>query len=106
MTSRFVLLGPPVAWTIQGLVGWWLAARVCTSISPSAVRIGIVALSVAALVVSLRATATAYVVWRGRLTDELAQFVTAGELFVGAMFSIGIFWAGLTAFVHACGVVR
>lgn len=106
MTPRFLLIGPALAWIVQGLAGWWIAARVCATLSPAAARVAIAVLSIGALAVAARAATVAYGEFRRRAGDDLGQFVVGGELFVSAMFSIGIFWAGLTLFVHACGVVR
>jgi hypothetical protein len=107
----FGLLGAPLAWTVQHLLGFGFFEGACNSggvlwgIDP---RVWEVAVTAAAGAVALGAEAAAFTVWR----DTRAQaadpaplgrihFFAAGSLAVGAIFLAVILMNGLGAVYQA-----
>lgn len=112
----FALLAPPAAWAVQGLLGWFFGERVCGAMTPGAVRLTVLAITVAALAVSLACAARGWRTWRlsSAVEDPTAadahdrvEFMALGGLFISVVFTIGILWSGLSsAFLKECGRMR
>lgn len=119
----FLVATPALAWSAQGLLGWYLASLACQRrpagagfLSAGGTRAALLVLSLVALGASLAALATA---WRDRrrfagedsspaatLWESIDFLATAGVL-MGVALSIGIFWAGIPSIlVHVCGEIR
>jgi hypothetical protein len=119
----FLVATPALAWSAQGLLGWYIASLACQrhharlgSLSAGGTRALLLVLSLVALGASLAALATA---WRDRrrfagedsspaatLWESIDFLATAGIL-MGVALSIGIFWAGLPSIlVQVCGEIR
>jgi len=112
----FGLVAAPLAWTVQGLLGWFFGERVCVSMAPASVRVTLAVISVAALLVAITGIGTGLRTWR-RASDaphpvhaeawDRVEFMALGGVLVSSAFAIGIFWAGLSsAFLFTCGRVR
>jgi hypothetical protein len=113
---------PPLAWAAQECAGWFVAERACPaaahSLSLSAARVAIGAISLAALAVSLIGLARARRLWRALTTGvgegavvtpagERVRFVVTLALVTSATLTLGMALAGLPAlFIHHCGVIR
>jgi hypothetical protein len=112
----FALLAPPAAWSGQELLGWFFGERTCGSMTPAAVRLTVLGITVAALAVSIAGAARGWRSWRhsSAATDPLAtdaedrvEFMALGGLLVSVVFTIGIAWSGLSsAFLGDCGRMR
>ena len=112
----YALLAPPSAWALQGLLGWAFGERSCTSLTPPTVRWIVAAISVAALIVALIGVRRGWSMWRevSDACDPLVSehrdrvaFMAFGGFLVSSVFSIGIFWNGLSAaFLNDCGRMR
>jgi hypothetical protein len=108
----FGLVAAPAAWTVQGLVGWFVGARICTQMSIGSVRAvgGVVGL--AALLCALAAIVVGRDNWRrasaqGPPAADRVAFLSLGGLFVSVSFAIGIVWALASPLVlDACGAAR
>ena len=106
------LLGAPTAWIVQGLAGWLIGARICAGASVSAVRITLIAVGVAAIVVSTASLAAGLTNWRtvnaeGTSLHDRAAFLAFAGVFVSGAFTVGIVWATLNGlFIDACGGMR
>lgn len=107
---------PPLAWSAQGLLGWYIAARACQlgNLSTIGVRLLLLAVSVLALAITVVALLTARHDLR-RLADsaagtplqESAEFLSSAGFLIATALAVGIVWAGLPAFlVHVCGEMR
>lgn len=112
----FGLLAAPLAWTFQGLLGWWAGERICTDLSITGVRILVAIVSLLALIVALAGVAVAFRAWNAASSAphvvhaeawDRVEFMALGGLLVSSAFTLGIFWAGLPAvMLSACGHVR
>lgn len=115
-SAWFALLAPPAAWSAQELLGWFFGERTCGAMTPAAVRLTVLGISIAALVVSLAGVAYGWRSWRhnSAAADPLAtdapdrvEFMALGGFFVSVVFTIGITWSGLSpAFLGDCGRMR
>ena len=112
----FTLVAAPVAWTIQGLLGWWAGERICADLSVGGAR-GLTALvSMLALIVALLSVATAWRVWGMASSGPHAihaeawdrvEFMALSGLFISSAFTLGIIWGALPSLMlSACGRVR
>ncbi len=111
----FGILAGPVAWTLQGLLGWFFGERICTSMSIGGVRTTMGAIGVIAFAA---AAAGAMAGWRNLRQAagshpahteawDLAEFMSLAGLLVSSVFALGIFWAALPALMLShCGHVR
>lgn len=105
----FALLAPPAAWTFQEWLGWYFGQRTCTTLTPTSVRWILLAVSLAAVAVTLSGVVRGWGVWRHGDPDhrDRVAFMTFGGLLVSGIFTIAVIWAGLsTAFLSDCGVMR
>lgn len=117
----FAVIAPPLAWSAQGLLGWYFSSHACDRGGPSwgplsegGVRTLLFAMSLAALALTLAALWTGYRGWRrlhaagpGDGMRESAAFLAAVGVMAGTALAIGIFWATLPSLlVHVCGAVR
>lgn len=108
----FGLLAAPFAWSVQGLLGWFFGARICTQMSIGSVRtivglIGIVALAVAVggLLVGIGNWRVA--VREERVAEDRVEFMSLGGVLVSGAFVLGTFWGALNAvFINVCGGAR
>jgi hypothetical protein len=106
---RFGLLAVG-AWIGQGLLGWWMGARICAPSSVPMVRTVLAGVGVLALAVSVlslvRSSRTWRVVRRTPEQDAFA-FLAFASVFVCGTFSVGILWSTLNAFfITGCGAMR
>lgn len=107
--TSFALLAPPAAWAVQEWLGWFFGQRTCTALTPAAVRWVLLAVSLAALAVTLTGVARGWRLWRDNDPDhhDRVDFMAFGGLLVSGIFTIAVIWAGLsTAFLSDCGVMR
>ncbi len=108
----FGLIAAPAAWLIELLFGWWVGARICTSMSIPAVRMTAGIFSVAMLAIAGTALFTGVHNWREATATERAaadrvEFMAFGGVLVSAAFVIAIVWSGLSAAViNVCGGMR
>jgi hypothetical protein len=105
----FTLLAPPAAWAFQEWLGWFFGQRTCTALAPASVRWVLLAVSLAALVITLTGVARGWGLWREGDPDhhDRGDFMAFGGLLVSGIFTIAVIWAGLsTAFLSDCGVMR
>ncbi len=108
----FGLLAAPAAWAIDGLVGWFFGARICTAMSIGAVRVTVGVLSLAALLVAAWGWIVGYDAWRRvasepRPAGDRVEFMALGGVLVSTAFVVGLFWAALNAvFIDVCGGMR
>jgi len=112
----FPLLAPPAAWSVHGLLGWFVGETTCGALTPVAVRLIVAGITVAALLVSVAAVGLGWRSWRAQSHEanpleaaahDRLQFMALGGLLVSVMFTIGIGWAGLSAaFLSDCGRMR
>jgi hypothetical protein len=109
----FGLLAAPLAWIVQGLIGWWIGASICAAWSIEFARTMLAVVGVLALTVALAGLTSSLVRWRhARATsvsplDQPREFFLFGGVFVSGAFAIGILWATLNAlFINVCGVTR
>lgn len=110
------LLAPPSAWAIQELLGWFFGERTCAQMTPPAVRLVVLAISIVALLIAVSGISTGWTTWTRRTdaagiveTDarDRVEFMAIGALFVSSVFAIAILWAGLSAaFLSDCGRMR
>jgi hypothetical protein len=106
------LLAAPVAWSVQGLLGWFFGARVCTSMSIGAVRLTVGLIGVAALVVAVGGFTVGLENWRTASADprpaaDRVEFMSLGGLLVSSTFLVAIVWACLNALLlNGCGGMR
>jgi hypothetical protein len=110
------LLLAPAAWSVHGLLGWFIGHRVCTGLMPAAARLAVAAMTVAALLFSMWAVAVAWRSWQAArsapsplATDAggRVEFMALAGLMVSSVFTLGIFWAGwATLFLNDCGWMR
>jgi len=112
----FGLVAAPLAWTTQGLLGWFFGARVCASMTPGSVRVTLGIISLIALAIAIAGIGAGLRNWR-RASDaphpvhaeawDRVEFMALGGVLVSSAFTLGIFWAGLSsAFLFTCGRVR
>jgi hypothetical protein len=106
----FPLVAPAVAFSVAGLFGWAIGARVCTSISLGTARLLIGVMSLAMLGVSCLALLSGLDNFRQtphRHTEDRVEFMALGGVLVSASFVIGTLWFVLNpALLHGCGGVR
>jgi hypothetical protein len=106
------LVAAPLAWAVQGLLGWFFGARVCGSMSIGAVRLTVGLVGVAALLVALGGIAVGLENWRvatagPRPAADRVEFMSFGGLLVSCVFVVAIGWAALNAvLVNGCGGMR
>ncbi|HTK29674.1 MAG TPA: hypothetical protein VL309_08995 [Vicinamibacterales bacterium] len=106
------LLAAPIAWTAQGLLGWFFGARVCGSMSIGSVRLIVGVIGLAALGVALGGLAVGLQNRRGAGAGrppaaDRVEFMALGGLLVSAAFVVAISWAALNAvLVDVCGGMR
>jgi len=106
------LLAAPLAWTLQGLLGWFVGARVCTSMSIGAVRLSVGIIGVIALAIAVAGFAVGLENWRtanaaSRPAADRVEFMSLGGLLVSSTFLVAIGWATLSAvLVSGCGGMR
>jgi hypothetical protein len=101
------ILGAPLAWAAQGLIGWFISARACAGEIDGNVRTLEVVVSLLALIVALTGFWIGLLAWRRSGDRGLAairaevrpDFLAAVAMIVSAAFSLGIVWAGLSAFL-------
>jgi hypothetical protein len=102
------ILGAPLAWAAQGLIGWFISARACAGdIGGGEVRTFEVVISILALIVSLTGLWIGLLAWRNSgdkgiaaIRAEVRQdFLAAVTMIISAAFSLGIAWAALSAFL-------
>jgi len=118
----FGILGAPFAWAAQGLLGWFIASAGCGR-APAAARwltdAGVrgteIGISVVALLVAISALNVGLQAWRNSADRSIAavdgrataDFLAAVALVVSVLFTLGILWAALSAFVLSpCESVR
>jgi|SRR5689334_9216497 hypothetical protein len=108
----FALLVAPIAWIIQGLLGWAVGSGICTAWSVGTVRIAIGVLSILMLACAAAGLMTGIRNWREvrrepRAAGDRVEFMSLGGVFVSTAFVIGIAWSGLAAvFINVCGRTR
>lgn len=126
-TPRSVWLGltlAPIAWTVQGLAGWWISSRACAgdvaawgSLEAGGVRAILLLLSAVALGVALVGLSLAVRMSRARPTvtplatplsdPERVRFMAMAGVRVSAFFTLGIVFAGLAVgTVSVCELIR
>ncbi len=118
----FGILGAPFAWAAQGLLGWFIASGGCGRepaaarwLTDAGVRGTEIGISVVALVLALSALRVGIEAWRNSTDRSIgaidgratADFLAAVALLVSVLFTLGILWAALSAFVLSpCESVR
>ncbi len=108
----FGLLAAPAAWSVQGLLGWFFGARICTEMSIGGVRTVVGLIGIAAIAVSVVALAVGIGNWRTATAETDAaenriEFMSLGGVLVSGAFILATFWATLNAvFISVCGGVR
>jgi hypothetical protein len=106
------LLVPPVAWALQGGLGWYFGQRMCQGLTPPSVRWILFGVSIAALVLALVGVARGWNAWRAGIAADpehrdRVDFVAFGGFLVSSIFALAIVWAGLaSAFLFDCGWMR
>ncbi|HKT61916.1 MAG TPA: hypothetical protein VJQ46_17825 [Gemmatimonadales bacterium] len=95
----FGLVGAPLAWSVQELAGYALAARGCEAGRAAAVVLGVVT-----TLVGLGAALTAYRSWRASRADHApAGFMAFGGILTSVLFTLLLIMnLALTATVPAC----
>jgi hypothetical protein len=109
----FGVLGAPVAWAMQGLLGWFASSVVCnyrqeqTSVWFSAAGLRAIEMGVStlAILVAVGALATSIGTWRelnGRAGHPASYDFLAGvAVFSSVIFLVGIVWTGMPLYVLA-----
>ncbi len=109
----FAVLGAPVAWAMQSLLGWFAGSVVCnfreeqTSVwfSAAGLRAIEIGVSTLAILVAVGALATGIGAWRefaGRERDSAPyDFLASVAVFSSAIFLFGIVWAGMPLYMLA-----
>jgi hypothetical protein len=94
----------PLAWSAQGLIGWWLSSQVCADGTPewgswsaASVRLTLVSLSAAALLVALAGAIAAYRAFRARRQPDRSTEAFTGEYRVGFMAMAGVLISSIFA---------
>jgi hypothetical protein len=106
------LTAAPAAWIAQGLFGWFVGARICTSMSIARVRLTSGMFSVAMLAAAFWGLSLAWHNWREatavpRPPSDRIEFMAAGGGFVSACFLVAIGWATLSPLLlDVCGGMR
>lgn len=101
----FALLGAPVAWGLQGLLGWLISEERCLGAQQHAaaaegLRALDMAISAVALSIGIAALLSSIRIWRCYSDSELSSpktmdrmvFMRAVAIFVSASFTLGILW--------------
>ena len=103
----FGVLGAPVAWAMQNLLGWFAGSVVCnyreeqTSVwfSAAGLRTIEIGVSTLAILMAVGALATGIGAWRdfaGRDSDPVPyDFLASIAVFTSAIFLLGIVWTGM-----------
>jgi hypothetical protein len=108
----FGLVAAPAAWAVDGLLGWFFGAQICTAMSIATVRIIVGVLGLAALAVAAAGLSVGVANWRvaagePRPAADRVEFMSLGGVLVSTAFVIGIFWAALNPlFIGVCGGMR
>lgn len=108
----FGLLVPPLAWAVQGGLGWYFGQRMCRGLTPPSVRWILLGISIAALIVALAGVSRGWSAWHDSAAAtsdhrDRVDFVAFGGFLVSSVFALAIVWAGLsTAFLFDCGWMR
>jgi len=106
------LTAAPAAWIAQGLFGWFVGSRVCTSMSIAQVRLTSGAFSLVMLAAALWGLSLAWSNWRTiaaapRLPGDRIEFMAFGGSFVSLSFVIAIIWGTLNPLMlNVCGGMR
>ncbi|MFC4313702.1 hypothetical protein ACFPN2_31805 [Steroidobacter flavus] len=104
----FAILGAPLAWAAQGLIGWFVSARACAGdLDSGGARVAELVISIVALIVALAGVGIGLRAWRHSADSSIAairaevrqDFLAAVALIVSVSFSLGIVWAALSAFL-------
>jgi hypothetical protein len=115
LALRFALLAAPCAWIAQGLLVWWIGARLCRPLSVGTARGLAGAVSIVALGIAVAGVAIGLRQWRrvrgdgdsAGPTGSVAQFAAMASVFISAAFAVGILWAGLSSlWPSGCGAMR
>ena len=106
------ILLAPAAWVLEGLFGWAVGARICTSLSIASVRLIIGGFSVLMLAAAAAGLWIAVGSWReatgdAQIPSDRVEFMALAGVFVSTSFVIAVFWSGLSAAVlNVCGRMR
>jgi hypothetical protein len=106
------LTAAPAAWIAQGLFGWFVGSRICTSMSIARVRLTSGVFSLAMLAAALWGLSLAWTNWRAvaaapRPPCDRIEFMASGGSFVSVCFVIAIIWGTLNPLMlNVCGGMR
>lgn len=108
------LVCAPLAWALQGLLGWYVSGSACADRDASwgslggggvrAVEIGISAIALAIALACFLTGLRAFQASADRAVTAIhararADFLAAAALLISAVFALGIVWAALPSFI-------
>jgi hypothetical protein len=107
----FSLLAPAAAFGIEGAFGWWIGARICTSMPIDVGRAAVGAVTLVALAIAgaglIAAIHSVREANANGVASDRVEFMALGGVFVSTSFLVGVLWFGLNAaFITQCGGVR
>jgi hypothetical protein len=112
--ALFPVMGPPLAWMAQGLLGWFVASHASSAapfalLSARSARVLIAILTAVALAVTVSGIAAARSQLRSArasVDPERAEFLSMAGLVVAGSLTLGVAWAGLVLLVRVCGALE